>query len=177
MRIAEDIVAVNGLVLIGRGISVTEMLLERLTNYKHIVELIEPVWAVVPPRPRPGRRREPVPPADGRDLWPSPPAGEIPMTAPDIRARIADLLVDGSAHEIAFIERLVASFLERAPVMLTDLETAIAAADASAAAHKAHALKGRPPISGRAVSPACAPRPSAWPTRDGSTRRATTPTC
>ncbi|GIH80510.1 Hpt domain-containing protein [Planobispora longispora] len=64
------------------------------------------------------------------------------MTAPDIRARIADLLVDGSAHEIAFIERLVASFLERAPVMLTDLETAIAAADASAAAHKAHALKG-----------------------------------
>ncbi|GIH95538.1 response regulator [Planobispora siamensis] len=48
MRIAEDIVAVNGLVLIGRGILVTEMLLERLTNYKHIVELVEPVWAIVP---------------------------------------------------------------------------------------------------------------------------------
>ncbi|WP_084780086.1 response regulator [Planobispora rosea] len=48
MRIAEDIVAVNGLVLIGRGITVTEMLLDRLTNYKHIVELVEPVWAVVP---------------------------------------------------------------------------------------------------------------------------------
>ncbi|GGL00774.1 hypothetical protein Ppa06_69290 [Planomonospora parontospora subsp. parontospora] len=44
MRIAEDVVAVNGPVLIGRGVRVTELLLERLTNYKHIVQLVEPVW-------------------------------------------------------------------------------------------------------------------------------------
>ncbi|WP_068923498.1 Hpt domain-containing protein [Planobispora rosea] len=62
--------------------------------------------------------------------------------APDIRARIADLLVDGDEREIAFIERLVASFLERAPVMLADLDAAIAAGDCAVAAHRAHALKG-----------------------------------
>ncbi|GAA3446595.1 response regulator [Planomonospora venezuelensis] len=48
MRIAEDVVAVNGPVLIGRGLLVTEMLLERLTNYKHIVQIVEPIWAAVP---------------------------------------------------------------------------------------------------------------------------------
>ena len=48
MRIAEDIVAANGLVLIGRGIIVTEVLLDRLTNFKHTVQLTEPVLAIVP---------------------------------------------------------------------------------------------------------------------------------
>ncbi|MBG0817963.1 response regulator [Planomonospora sp. ID82291] len=51
MRIAEDVVAVNGPVLIGRGVRVTELLLERLTNYKHIVQLVEPVWVAVPDAP------------------------------------------------------------------------------------------------------------------------------
>ncbi|GII03376.1 Hpt domain-containing protein [Planobispora takensis] len=71
------------------------------------------------------------------------------MTAPDtagtalsIRTRIADLVEDGSAHEIEFIGRLVVSFLERAPVMLADLDAAIAAADHAATAQRAHALKG-----------------------------------
>ncbi|MBG0830269.1 response regulator [Planomonospora sp. ID67723] len=48
MRIAEDIVAVNGLVLIGSGVLVTEMLLERLTHFKHTVQIAEPVWATAP---------------------------------------------------------------------------------------------------------------------------------
>jgi response regulator RpfG family c-di-GMP phosphodiesterase len=46
MRVAEDIVATNGLVLIGRGMVVTELLLDRLTNYAPMVEIIEPVLAV-----------------------------------------------------------------------------------------------------------------------------------
>jgi CheY-like chemotaxis protein len=46
MRVAEDIVAINGLVLIGRGMIVTELLLDRLTNYARTIEIIEPVLAV-----------------------------------------------------------------------------------------------------------------------------------
>jgi CheY-like chemotaxis protein len=46
MRVAEDIVATNGLVLIGRGMTVTELLLDRLTNYARMIEIIEPVLAV-----------------------------------------------------------------------------------------------------------------------------------
>lgn len=46
MRVAEDIVAVNGLVLIGRGMVVTELLLDRLSNYARMIEIIEPVLAV-----------------------------------------------------------------------------------------------------------------------------------
>jgi response regulator RpfG family c-di-GMP phosphodiesterase len=46
MRVAEDIVAINGLVLIGRGMIVTELLLDRLTNYARMIEIIEPVLAV-----------------------------------------------------------------------------------------------------------------------------------
>jgi response regulator RpfG family c-di-GMP phosphodiesterase len=46
MRVAEDIVATNGLVLIGRGMVVTELLLDRLTNYARMIEIIEPVLAV-----------------------------------------------------------------------------------------------------------------------------------
>lgn len=51
MRVAEDIVTTSGLVLIGRGMVVTELLLDRLTNYSRMVEIIEPVLAV------PGARR------------------------------------------------------------------------------------------------------------------------
>ena len=48
MRIAEDIVAVNGLVLIGRGMVVTDVLLDRLANFRHTTKLVEPVLATVP---------------------------------------------------------------------------------------------------------------------------------
>ncbi|WP_246614158.1 response regulator [Paractinoplanes bogorensis] len=51
MRVAEDIVATNGLVLIGRGMVVTELLLDRLNNFARMIEIIEPVLAV------PGARR------------------------------------------------------------------------------------------------------------------------
>jgi CheY-like chemotaxis protein len=46
MRVAEDIVATNGLVLIGRGMVVTSLLLDRLGNYARMIEIIEPVLAV-----------------------------------------------------------------------------------------------------------------------------------
>jgi len=46
MRVAEDIVATNGLVLIGRGMVVTRLLLDRLTNYARMIEIVEPVLAV-----------------------------------------------------------------------------------------------------------------------------------
>jgi len=48
MRIAEDIVAANGLVLIGRGIVVTDVLLDRLSNFRRTVQLTEPVLAIIP---------------------------------------------------------------------------------------------------------------------------------
>ncbi|WP_250037990.1 response regulator [Paractinoplanes maris] len=51
MRVAEDIVATNGLVLIGRGMVVTELLLDRLNNFARMIEIIEPILAV------PGARR------------------------------------------------------------------------------------------------------------------------
>ncbi|GIH95539.1 Hpt domain-containing protein [Planobispora siamensis] len=65
-----------------------------------------------------------------------------PGTALSIRARLADLVEDGSPQEIEFIGRLVASFLERAPAMLAGLDAAVAAADHAATAQRAHALKG-----------------------------------
>jgi CheY-like chemotaxis protein len=46
MRVAEDIVATNGLVLVGRGMTVTGLLLDRLTNYARTIEIHEPVLAV-----------------------------------------------------------------------------------------------------------------------------------
>ncbi len=51
MRVAEDIAATNGLVLIGRGMIVTDLLLDRLTNYARMIDIVEPVLAV------PGARR------------------------------------------------------------------------------------------------------------------------
>jgi hypothetical protein len=51
MRVAEDIMAVNGLVLIGRGMLVTALLLDRLTNFARTIEIVEPVLAI------PGGRR------------------------------------------------------------------------------------------------------------------------
>lgn len=51
MRVAEDILATNGLVLIGRGMVVTELMLDRLNNFARMIEIIEPVLAV------PGARR------------------------------------------------------------------------------------------------------------------------
>ncbi|GIE94584.1 response regulator [Paractinoplanes rishiriensis] len=46
MRVAEDIVASNGLVLIGRGMVVTSLLLDRLDNYARMIEIVEPVLAL-----------------------------------------------------------------------------------------------------------------------------------
>ncbi|MDI6100894.1 response regulator [Actinoplanes sp. NEAU-A12] len=43
MRLAEDVRAVNGLVLIGRGTVVTEVMLDRLVNFSRVVGLVEPV--------------------------------------------------------------------------------------------------------------------------------------
>ncbi|MBG0817964.1 Hpt domain-containing protein [Planomonospora sp. ID82291] len=60
----------------------------------------------------------------------------------DVRVRIADLMEDDSEEEIEFVERIVVSFLKRAPAALDRLAGAIAAADAEEAARQAHALKG-----------------------------------
>lgn len=46
MRVAEDIVATNNLVLIGRGMIVTDLLLDRLHNYAKIIDIVEPVLAI-----------------------------------------------------------------------------------------------------------------------------------
>ena len=46
MRVAEDIVATNGVVLIGRGMIVTSLLLDRLGNYARMIEIVEPVLTV-----------------------------------------------------------------------------------------------------------------------------------
>ncbi|GLY04236.1 two-component system response regulator [Actinoplanes sp. NBRC 101535] len=48
MRLAEDLVATNGLVLIGRGTVATEVMLDRLTNFARVVELVETVLVAVP---------------------------------------------------------------------------------------------------------------------------------
>jgi CheY-like chemotaxis protein len=48
MRIVEDVLARNGPVLVGRGIVVTEVLLERLANYRRMGQLAEPILATVP---------------------------------------------------------------------------------------------------------------------------------
>jgi response regulator RpfG family c-di-GMP phosphodiesterase len=48
MRLAEDVVAVNGLVLIGRGTVATEVMLDRLSNFARVVDIVEPVLAAVP---------------------------------------------------------------------------------------------------------------------------------
>jgi HPt (histidine-containing phosphotransfer) domain-containing protein len=63
-------------------------------------------------------------------------------TATAIRARLADLVDDGGPAAIAFVERLVASFLERQAGLLARLAEAISQADAGAVARHAHALKG-----------------------------------
>ncbi|MEU0556875.1 hypothetical protein [Dactylosporangium sp. NPDC006015] len=51
MRIAEDVLTSGGLVLIGRGMYVTDVLLERLANFKHMGQLVEPIMASVPVSP------------------------------------------------------------------------------------------------------------------------------
>ncbi|SDT43888.1 response regulator [Actinoplanes derwentensis] len=43
MRLASDVTAINGLVLIGRGTVVTEVMLDRLANFSRVVGLVEPV--------------------------------------------------------------------------------------------------------------------------------------
>ncbi len=48
MRLVEDVVATNGLVLIGKETVITELMLDRLTNFARAVELVEEVLAAVP---------------------------------------------------------------------------------------------------------------------------------
>jgi HPt (histidine-containing phosphotransfer) domain-containing protein len=59
-----------------------------------------------------------------------------------IARRIADLVDDDDPEDIAFVRRLITSFLDRAPGMLVDLESAATAGDADLTARRAHALKG-----------------------------------
>ncbi|HYN92486.1 MAG TPA: Hpt domain-containing protein [Pilimelia sp.] len=63
-------------------------------------------------------------------------------TAAAIHARVADLIEDDDPDDVAFVERLISSFLARAPGMLASLDDALAAGDAALAAHWAHAIKG-----------------------------------
>ncbi len=60
----------------------------------------------------------------------------------DIRARIADLIDEGSAADVAVTERLVRSFLQRQAGLLDRLADAVAEGDTDGAAYHAHALKG-----------------------------------
>jgi len=46
MRVAQDIVTTTGLVLIGRGMVVTDILLDRLANFARTVDIVEPVLAI-----------------------------------------------------------------------------------------------------------------------------------
>ncbi|GAA0799612.1 response regulator [Spirilliplanes yamanashiensis] len=48
MRIVEDVLALNGPVLVGRGVVVTAVLLDRLANYRRMGQLAEPILATVP---------------------------------------------------------------------------------------------------------------------------------
>ncbi|MEV6305946.1 response regulator [Actinoplanes sp. NPDC051861] len=48
MRLVEDVVATNGLVLIGKDTVITELMLDRLQNFARAVELVESVLAAVP---------------------------------------------------------------------------------------------------------------------------------
>jgi ActR/RegA family two-component response regulator len=48
MRLVEDVVATNGLVLIGKETVLTELMLDRLANFARAVELVESVLAAVP---------------------------------------------------------------------------------------------------------------------------------
>jgi hypothetical protein len=81
MRVAEDIVATNGLVLIGRGVVVTELVLDRLTNYARTIEIIEPVLAV------PGGRSQPSRPLPAASPPGSPPAAPAPAAPAPARRR------------------------------------------------------------------------------------------
>ncbi|WP_189078248.1 response regulator [Mangrovihabitans endophyticus] len=53
MEIVEDVRAPNGLVLVGRGMAITELLIERLMNFRDKGMLAEPVLAAVPGTPDP----------------------------------------------------------------------------------------------------------------------------
>jgi CheY-like chemotaxis protein len=55
MRIMEDVLALNGPVLIGRGMIVTDVLLDRLANFKRLGQVAEPILATVSPDPAPAR--------------------------------------------------------------------------------------------------------------------------
>ena len=63
-------------------------------------------------------------------------------TADTIRARLADLIDGGGPADVAFVERLAVSFMERQVGLLGRLVEAVAEVDADAAARHAHALKG-----------------------------------
>ena len=60
MRLLEEVVAVNGLVLIGRDTVLTELMLDRLVTFGRAIELVETVLAAVPDRRVPIRRESPL---------------------------------------------------------------------------------------------------------------------
>lgn len=64
------------------------------------------------------------------------------LLATAIRTRLADLVEDDNPRDVAFVRRLIVSFVDRSPGLLTELTTAVTAGDAGTAAHWAHALKG-----------------------------------
>jgi HPt (histidine-containing phosphotransfer) domain-containing protein len=64
------------------------------------------------------------------------------MSDDRIEERVTDLLDGNTPEDVAFVGRLITSFLDRAPVMLVALRAAIDDGDATATAHHAHALKG-----------------------------------
>jgi HPt (histidine-containing phosphotransfer) domain-containing protein len=66
----------------------------------------------------------------------------VGTTGDTIRARLADLIDDGGPADVALVERLALSFMERQAGLLARLADAVAGADAEAVARHAHALKG-----------------------------------
>jgi len=59
-----------------------------------------------------------------------------------INNRLADLVEDDNAEDVAFAQWLIRSYLDRAPGMLEAVQQAVDSGDAAASADTAHALKG-----------------------------------
>jgi HPt (histidine-containing phosphotransfer) domain-containing protein len=78
-------------------------------------------------------------------------------TGESIRARLADLIDDGGPADVAFVERLALSFMERQVGLLDRLADSVTEADAEATARHAHALKGAASnVGATAVATLCA---------------------
>ncbi|GAA1819797.1 hypothetical protein GCM10009682_45350 [Luedemannella flava] len=69
-------------------------------------------------------------------------AATATTTAATVRARVTDLIDGGTPADVAFADRLIVSYLQRWPVLLSRLADAITEMDTEVAAYRAHALKG-----------------------------------